>query len=219
MAEQINKTLMERIQQGRQYRKMALEVREAPDENDEKIVEGYATTFDEPYTLFSFDDLEIREVVDPKAFDNCDMNDVIFQYDHTGRVFARKSNGTLNLNCDEHGLKVSANLGGTSIGRELYEEIRGGYTSKMSFGFTIDQEDETYTREGDKDVYLYTIRSIGKLYDVSAVSLPANDGTEISARSLLDGVIERRNKALEEEKSNKLVKERERLMLELSFNI
>ena len=58
---------------------------------------------------------------------------VVMQYDHEGRVFARLSNGTLQLESDEHGLKVRADLSGTELGRNLYEEIKGGYTTKMSF--------------------------------------------------------------------------------------
>ena len=113
------------------------------------------------------------------------MDDVIMQYDHEGRVFARLSNNTLKLDVDEHGLKVTAYLGGTELGRNLYEEIKGGYTNKMSFGFTV-TDDEV---KADGKDYLRTIKSIGKLYDVSAVSIPANDYTEISARSHCDGAI------------------------------
>jgi hypothetical protein len=108
------------------------------------------------------------------------------QYDHQGRVFARISNDTLSLEEDEHGLKIRANLGGTTLGRQLYEEIKGGYTNKMSFGFTVDADDIKADKDGN---YLRTIRKIGKLFDVSAVSLPANDYTEISARNHCDGVI------------------------------
>lgn len=177
--------IQKRIENGREYRSLVLEAKE-----DEKIVEGYATTFDEPYTLYSYKDEKgkahvVREKVDREAFRGTDMSDVIFQYDHAGRVFARLSNGTLSLDEDEHGLKVTANLGGTEIGRNLYEEIKGGYTTKMSFGFTVTDDDI----QPDGDDYLRTIKRIGRLYDVSAVSIPANDFTEISARSHVDGAI------------------------------
>jgi len=119
------------------------------------------------------------------------MSDVIMQYDHQGRVFARNSNGTLEINTDDHGLFMSADLSGTEIGRQLFEEIKGGYTNKMSFGFTVDEDkrEVTENRENGTVDVLRTITKIRKLYDVSAVSLPANDGTEISARSYCDGVI------------------------------
>jgi len=182
----MSEKVMNKIKNGREYRQMVIEPVEGV---TDQIVEGYATTFNQPYELYSFDDDRgthaVREQVAPDAFKEADMSDVIMQYDHAGRVFARLSNGTLSLEEDEHGLKVRANLGGTEIGRQLFEEIQGGYTSKMSFGFTVAEDDIV----PDGTDYLRTIKRIGKLYDVSAVSLPANDFTEISARSHCDGAI------------------------------
>ena len=207
MTEQI----MKKISNGREYRKMSME---AKAEGDDYIVEGYATTFDQPYHLYDVDDKghELKEQVSRDAFSDTDMEDVIMQYDHEGRVFARISNDTLKLSVDDHGLKVTAYLGGTEIGRNLYEEIKGGYTDKMSFGFTV--KDDEIVEDG-KD-YLRTIKAIGKLYDVSAVSLPANDFTEISARNHCDGAIaeieaerlrlENERKALAEKKENLAVR-------------
>ena len=153
------------------------------------IVEGYATTFNQPYQLWRDKEFTVNEQVDSHAFDETDMSDVIMQYDHEGRVFARIANGTLELEADDHGLKIRANLGGTEIGRQLFEEIQGGYTNKMSFGFTVTGQKREETKNGDHITVLRTITKIGKLYDVSAVSLPANDATEISARTIGDGLI------------------------------
>ena len=177
--------IQEKINNGREYRKMELNIQEPDSYN----VRGYATTFNEKYTLWDDGDFRVDEQVDPHAFDECDMRDVIFQYDHEGRVFARTSNDTLKLTPDAHGLEVNAFLGGTEIGRNLYEEIKGGYTSKMSFGFHVEADDIKEEEVEGKVIYTRTIKKINKLYDVSAVSLPANDGTEISARSLKDGAI------------------------------
>ena len=186
--------LMQKIQQGRQYRNVK-EIRSDAvpfDEERKYRVRGYATTYNEPYTLYSDDDIEIREQVAPEAFADADMSDVIMQYNHEGRVFARTRNNTLSLTSDEHGLLIEADLGGTEIGRQLFDEIDGGYTDRMSFGFTVDADEVSEEREkGKRTIYLRTITRIGKLYDVSAVSIPANDGTEISARSLVDGLIEK----------------------------
>ena len=159
------------------------------DDADSYVVEGYATTFDQPYTLYSNGYYELREVVDSHAFDITDMSDVIMQYDHEGRVFARNRNKTLDLTTDEHGLKITANLGGTDIGRQLYQEIKGGYTDRMSFAFTV--SDDKREREAIDGKIVVTRRILGfrKLYDVSAVSTPANNSTSISARSFVDGVI------------------------------
>ena len=177
--------IQDKINNGREYRKMDLNISETGSYN----VRGYATTFNQKYTLFEDKNYRIDEQVDPHAFDNCDMRDVIFQYDHEGRVFARTSNDTLKLNADAHGLEVFAYLGGTETGRNLFEEIKGGYTSKMSFGFHVNADEITEEDLDGKTIYTRTIKEINKLYDVSAVSLPANDGTEISARSLKDGAI------------------------------
>ena len=186
--------------ENREYRNLTVEARAIEDQGDEKrIVTGYASTFDEPYVLYDGDGWKYLEVVDRGAFDETDMSDVIMQYDHRGRVFARTRNNTLTVTPDDKGLFIEADLGGTEIGRELYEEIRGGYTDRMSFGFTVngEYEESQKTDEGVR-IYIRHITSVQKLYDVSAVSLPANDGTSIEADAttrsignLTDGVIER----------------------------
>lgn len=182
----------------REYRDMRLDIvtRLDDDEIEElaeerKLVAGYASTFNEPYTLYSDDEIIFREQVDANAFADTDMSDVIMQYNHEGRVFARVTNKTLDVSTDEKGLFIEADLGGTELGRQLYEEIRGGYTDKMSFGFIVSSDDVTREELEDGRVdYLRTITGISKLFDVSAVSIPANDATSISVRNLTDGVIE-----------------------------
>lgn len=189
----------------REYRSMTVEIRQ-PEEGQEekKVVEGYASTFNDPYVLYEDKWVTYREQISPNAFDETDMEDVIMQYDHYGRVFARNKNGTLSVGPDEIGLHMEADLGGTELGRQLYEEIRGGYTDKMSFGFTVSKDEELRTEDEDGHVdILRTITGIEKLYDVSAVSIPANPSTSIGAelRSRIDGVIEEvRAERLEAEK-------------------
>jgi len=175
----------------REYRKIDAALMETrKDDDGQMIVEGYATTFNQPYELMRSGDMIVNEQVDPDAFAETDMSDTIMQYDHEGRVFARVKNGTLRLEPDEHGLKVTANLGGTEIGRQLFEEIHGGYTNKMSFGFTVTGDKKERTKDGNGNtVILRTITKVGRLYDVSAVSLPANDATEISSRTIGDGLV------------------------------
>lgn len=189
----INDKLAKKLEQGREYRNtFAIEVRSAEEakEND-YTVKGYATTFNEPYLLYDWGDYKVYEQIDARAFDDCDMNDVIMQYDHSGRVFARTSNETLQLRTDSHGLYIEADLGGTEAGRALYEEIKGGYTTKMSFGFIVaeDKREVINDRENNVTTVNRTITKISKLFDVSAVSLPANDGTDISARKFGEGVV------------------------------
>ena len=186
---ELNDKQLRRLADGREYRAMTMR---ALGDSDSMIVEGYATTFNQPYLLYDGGDYRVMEQIAPGAFDQCDMSDVIMQYDHEGRVFARNRNNTLALSVDAIGLKTTADLGGTDIGRQLYQEIKGGYTDKMSFGFVVDEDQRTSTMDCNTGVetVLRTITKIKKLYDVSAVSIPANDMTSISARRYADGVID-----------------------------
>lgn len=207
----MSKDIDTKLNEGRQYRNF-----EALEPADDMIVEGYATTFDSPYLLYRDDGYEVWEKVDRNAFDKTDMTDVIMQYDHSGRVFARNANGTLTMNADEHGLHIRALLGGTEIGRQLYEEIKGGYTNKMSFGFRVEADKREVLEEGETVRVMRTITDIGKLYDVSAVSLPANDGTAISARSYGEGVIAEVREEIRKRKEREAQIERIRRLTEVS---
>lgn len=175
----------------REYRSMKLmAVARAADQAEEEggyIVEGYATTFDEPYLLFyDWDNNPIYEVIDRKALEGADMTDVIMQYDHAGRVFARTRNGTLQLTVDDKGLKVRADLGKTENARNMWEDIKAEMIVEMSWCFTIVEE------SWNKKTRTSTVLKVGKIYDVSAVSIPANPGTDISAarKRSLDGAIQ-----------------------------
>ena len=198
----------------REYRDFILAV--VPTENNEEeereLVQGYASTFNEPYTLWEDDEFVIQEQVDSKAFDEADLSDVIFQYNHEGRVFARVSNNTLSVGPDDKGLSIEADLGGTDIGRQLFQEIKGGYTTKMSYGYTVNGAKwEDRKLEDGRTLELRTITSVGKVYDVSAVSIPANNATSISVRNLSDGVIAE----VRAERLKALELERERLRTQL----
>lgn len=179
------------IKTDRQYRMiqlpdMQLRAAEQVDEEEPKyIVEGYATTYDDPYTLFEYDGIAYKETVSRDALAGADMSDVIFLYNHEGMVYARQSNGTLELTSDERGLHVKADLGSTEASRQMFESIRAGLVTQMSWAFTIADEDY------DEETHTRSIKSVRKVYDVSAVSIPANPNTDIaeSARRSLDGVI------------------------------
>lgn len=167
--------------------------------DSEYYVEGYATTFDDPYLMFEWDGVKYYERIAADALTGADMSDVIFQYNHAGKVFARISNNTLGVEPVKRGLFVFADLSKSQAAKELHEEIRNGLITKMSWAFTV--AEDSY----NKDTHTRTIMKIKKVFDVSAVSIPANGNTDISARSYFDGVIER-EKAERLERRRKILK-------------
>ena len=178
----------------REFRNIPLEQFELRAEGDETMnVRGYASTF-EPYMLWEDGDSKFMERIEPTAFEGCDMSDVVFRKDHQGTVYARTSNGALKLDVDKHGLLTDTDLSRTASAREMYEEIKAGMYTQMSFAFVVD--DDEVIRDKENHTYTRNIKHIAKLYDVSPVSFPANPGTDIYARSLFDGVIEEEKQEL-----------------------
>lgn len=174
----------------REYRTM-LQPLTLPQDSERRIdsdyyVEGYATTFESPYLMYEdWDGNKYYEKIARNALEGADISDVIFQYNHQGKVCARISNGTLGLDPDDKGLFIYADLSKSQAAKELHEEIKAGLITKMSWAFTV--AEEAY----NKETRTRTILKIRKVFDVSAVSIPANGDTDISARSYFDGVIER----------------------------
>lgn len=185
----------------REYRNFSGEITPtaANDESAEYRVQGRAVVFDTPTVLFECNGVKYKEVVARGAFDGADLSDVIFNYNHSGKVVARLRNNTLKLAINNDGLDIEADLSGTAEGRTLHEEIKGGYIDKMSFSFSVAESAynvETHTR---------TITKIKKLYDVSAVDIPAYDETSIAARRSLEEEHSREIKALEQAERRKLL--------------
>lgn len=139
------------------------------------IVEGYAAILESPTVLFKDGETEYKEVIDRHAFDECDMADVVFRYNHASNIvtLARTCNDTLSLAVDKKGLHIRAELADVTLGRDLYTLIQRGDVSKMSFAFTV--------REDSYDFKTHTRRilKIGRVVDVSAVDFPAYDDTSI----------------------------------------
>ena len=183
----------------REYRNLAL-LKPSGEEkrfDTEFYVEGHATTFDKPYELYEFDGVKYYEVIDRHALDEADVSDIILQYNHQGKVLARTSNGTLLVEPGDV-LFMAADLSKSAASKELHEEISNGLVTRMSWAFTVSED--AY----DRDTRTRTILKVKKVYDVSAVAIPASQDTGISARSFVDGVIAReqqelleRNKRLE----------------------
>lgn len=214
---EVSELLERKLNDGREFRDM--EIRALADETDaQMIVEGYATTFNQPYELWREPGYTVMEQIDARALDEADVSDVIMQYNHEGRVFARNTNGTLMLKPDDVGYFTRAILGGTDIGRQLYQEIKGGYTNKMSWAFRVekDRRDIEENAETGEVKILRTILKVSKVYDVSAVSLPANPATTISARSYGEGVIAEAKAERQRAEEERIAKEKARARIRIA---
>ena len=174
---------------------------DTPDNFDKMYVEGYAAKFDKETVIYEYDGVEYKEVIDANAFIEADLRDVVFNYNHGGKVFSRTRNKTLEVRPDNEGLYFKARLGGTLAGRDMYEEIRGGYIDRMSFRFTI--REDSY----DSATYTRRIMKINKLWDVSAVDFPAYDDTSVSARNYFKAQKELIKKVEEQERRKRLILE------------
>ena len=151
--------------------------------DSDHYVDGYAALY-EPYVLYyDYQNNPVYERFEPGCFDKCDMSDIIMQYDHEGKVLARNSNGSLIVEADDTGLFFAADLSRTEAARNLYDEVKAGMVTKMSWRFRCGNY------YYDKDTRTFVHLTVKKIYDVSAVSIPANDDTEINARAWADGEI------------------------------
>lgn len=181
------------IKNDREYRAFNIEKRAKNEGGDEPsfLVAGYASTFEE-YTLGENAGEIYRERIEPTAFDEADMSDVVFLLDHTGRVYARTKNDTVKLTVDDKGLYTETDLSKTAAARGVYEDIDAGNYSQMSFAFTVADDNFIVSTENEKTVYTRVINRIKKVFDISAVGFPANPTTDIgvATRAAFDGAIE-----------------------------
>ena len=166
-------------------------------------VEGHATTF-ERYPLFKIGEDIIYEQIERTAIDNAIMEDVVFLYDHVGIPYARQSNNTLRLEVDSKGLLICADLGKTQRTKSLYEDISTGLVTRMSWAFKVAPEGSYF----DESTNTIHITKVEKVVDVSAVTDPANDQTDIGTRSkkLVDDYFLKKDKNRQRKKLEILLK-------------
>lgn len=180
----VNIKKREKLQMKREREYRTMDYIPAEDEMSYRV-EGYASTF-QPYVMMTVDGVDYSERIEPSAFDGADLSDVVFRVDHTGPVYARTSAGTVQLSIDEHGLHNVTDLSRTAKARDLFEDIKAGNYPKMSISFIV--ADDTF----DRVTHTRIIHRVAKVFDISAVSFPANPTTElsVSTRDYFNGVIE-----------------------------
>lgn len=202
------------MKQNREYRNMELRIKQEEGNEPSFFVEGYASTFDK-YLLLTIDGEDYFERIEPTAFDDADLSDVVFRVDHEGPVYARSSAGSVEIWHDEHGLGQRADLGRTQRARDLFADIEAGNYPQMSFAFVVADDGDYF----DMATNTRVITRIDKVFDVSPVSFPANPNTSlsVSTRDYFNGVIEmKRAERLEREK-REAQKQKIRILSEVSI--
>ncbi|MEB6233835.1 HK97 family phage prohead protease [Mammaliicoccus sciuri] len=145
--------------------------------DDEKmIVEGYALRFN----TLSNDLGGFVETISPEALKEADLSDVRCLIDHdSSKVLGRTTSETLELKIDEEGLYFRTQLPNTTYAKDLYENIRLGNINQCSFGFILDENGDEFEKRED-GLFKRTLRKIKSLFDVSIVTYPAYNDTDVS---------------------------------------
>jgi len=151
---------------------------------NEKLVEGYPIVYNSRTSIGGeggFDEIVERGAA--TNFLNREGTDEVLLLNHNNdKLCARRSNGSLTVTEDEHGIKMLADTSGSVSGREAYEMVQNKLITGMSFAFSVKRD--TWTNEKSRD--LRTIHELGRIYDYSIVNNPAYLETEIQARSAED---------------------------------
>ena len=168
----------------KEVRKLDMQFRAEPNDDNKMEIKGYAVVFNSPETY------GYTEVISDKALDEADMSDVVLRYNHNDSfmVLARTRNNSLKLEKDNTGLMIDAVLqDDITDHKNIYNAIKSGLIDKQSFAFSVDED------EYDYDTDTRTITKIGKLFDVSVVDQPFYNATDVSvARKENDEFLEKR---------------------------
>lgn len=172
----------------------------------------------------------IREMIEPGALDSTDLRDVRFLVGHDtsmiplARSRNNNENSTMQLSVNDNGMdiRVDLDIENNPRAKELYSAVKRGDISGMSFMFTVDKDawDDLET-----DHPLRRITSISRVFEVSAVTFPAYEGTNIQAASedsALESArasLESARKQAEEERATKAEEERRTALIERLNNL
>nr|WGD84471.1 HK97 family phage prohead protease [Bacillus subtilis] len=167
------------------------------DDDGPKVISGYALKFGtRSHNLGGF-----IEMIDKRALDQTDMSDVRALIDHDpSKILGRTSAGTLKLEVDDIGLRFDVTLPNTQYASDLYENLRVGNISNCSFGFMLGKDGDSFTRDYKTGLPLRSLRNISKLTDVSVVTYPAYEDTDVTIAKRNLQQYEERNRNPEKEK-------------------
>lgn len=146
-------------------------------DSETNVIEGYAAVFNSPTDIWGM----FTEIIAPGAFEDAiaSNNDIRALFNHDwNNVLGRTKSGTLRLSEDARGLKFEVDLPNTTLARDLSESLKRGDISQCSFGFVPTSETWDY----EPEMPVRTINSV-ELHEISVVSIPAYEDTEVSLRS------------------------------------
>lgn len=161
------------------------EIRASTSEGNRQVVSGHPAVFNQETRIGEY----FREIIEPDAFANADMSNVFLFANHKIEIpLARSSankESTMALSVDEKGLFMRATLDTANNvdAKKLYSAVQRGDVSGMSFAFSVNDEE---WKDLKTDLPLRIIRSISKVYEVSVVTFPAYETTDVQARSILE---------------------------------
>ena len=143
------------------------------DEGETPVITGYALKFERwSKPMYGF-----KEKLARNCLDNADMTDTVALVNHDYNLVLGRVGLNLTLTIDEIGLRFDIIPTDTSYAKDLLANMKAGIINKCSFAFTIDKGGQEWV-EGD-ELDERTITKIKKLYDVSIVTDPAYDDTEV----------------------------------------
>ncbi len=154
-------------------------------------IAGYAIVFSKPSI-----DIGMIEYIEPQALNNVDLSKVLALYNHDfGNVLGRVDSGTLKLSVDETGLYFVLNIPDTTVGHDVYTNIKAGNLQGMSFGFSVAKNGDSVARQNGK--VIRHVNNIDQINEISVVSVPAYEDTAVqvtrSAEQKEDEVMNEQN--------------------------
>lgn len=183
-------------------------------DNEKMIVEGYALRFN----TLSNDLGGFVETISPQALKDADLSDVRCLIDHdSSKVLGRTTSKTLDLKVDDEGLYFRCQLPDTSYSRDLYENIRVGNINQCSFGFILDDDGDTIEKRDD-GLFKRTLNKIRSLFDVSVVTYPAYNDTDVApALRSIEAVKEQEQEEIRMRQQEEIRTQNELLKLQLDL--
>ncbi|MGF3113130.1 HK97 family phage prohead protease [Facklamia sp. P9177] len=161
-----------------------IETENRNDDTKNMVLVGRPILYDIP-TQIGEGNFAFTEVIQRGALDGVDLKDTRLLYNHDmNKVPLAKTPKTMQLELDQAGLKMVANLANTEESRSVYTAVERGDLSGMSFAFKVPEGGDSYNAE----TRTRTIHKIEKIYEVSVVPFPAYATTSVEARSAIDNL-------------------------------